>query len=136
MKTNNKKLEIKFLKQLKIFEPYIDSFANEDKVCFFENYAGFFIDQEKDVYDKMRSIEKEYNVLVYAATHEFVGDDECWSFLCVPKDKSYEETDLLEETCADNFYAFAYVWNKGCDFFSEFGTILVNSFGGGIQRIG
>ena len=33
------------------------------------------------------------------------------------------------------FYAYAYVWNKTDDFCSEFGTIGVCSFGGGIKRV-
>jgi hypothetical protein len=31
--------------------------------------------------------------------------------------------------------AFAYVWNKDDDWCSEFGSITVQSFGGGIRRI-
>ena len=33
-------------------------------------------------------------------------------------------------------YAFAYVWNKDDDDCSEFGTVALSSFGGGIRRIG
>ena len=33
------------------------------------------------------------------------------------------------------FYAYAYVWNKSDDFCSEFGTIGIRSFGGGIKRV-
>ena len=32
-------------------------------------------------------------------------------------------------------YAFAYVWNKDDDWCSEFGSVTVQSFGGGIRRI-
>ena len=35
----------------------------------------------------------------------------------------------------NTFYAFAYVWNKDCEWCSEFGTIGVKSFGGGLKRI-
>ena len=31
---------------------------------------------------------------------------------------------------------FAYVWNKDDDYCSEFGSIGVRSFGGGIRRVG
>ena len=31
--------------------------------------------------------------------------------------------------------AFAYVWNKDDDWCSEFGSVTVQSFGGGIKRI-
>ena len=33
-------------------------------------------------------------------------------------------------------FAFAYVWNKSDEQSSEFGTIAIESFGGGIKRIG
>ena len=33
------------------------------------------------------------------------------------------------------FYAYAYVWNKTDDYCSEFGTIGICSFGGGIKRV-
>lgn len=32
-------------------------------------------------------------------------------------------------------YAFAYVWNKDDEICSEFGTVSIKSFGGGIARI-
>ena len=33
------------------------------------------------------------------------------------------------------FYSYAYVWNKTDDNCSEFGTIGIRSFGGGIKRV-
>ena len=33
------------------------------------------------------------------------------------------------------FYVSAYVWNKSDDMCSEFGTIGIRSFGGGIKRV-
>lgn len=33
------------------------------------------------------------------------------------------------------YYVSAYVWNKTDDWCSEFGTIGIRSFGGGIKRV-
>ena len=35
----------------------------------------------------------------------------------------------------DRHSAYAYVWNKKDEWCSEFGDIIVQSFGGGIRRI-
>ena len=42
----------------------------------------------------------------------------------------------VEKVDVADYYAFAYVWNKDDDTCSEFGTITLSSFGGGIRRIG
>ena len=42
----SKEKAIEILKQMDIYEPYIEGFKQEDKVCFFEEFAGFWIDQE------------------------------------------------------------------------------------------
>lgn len=39
-----KEKAIEILKQMDIYEPYIEGFKQEDKVCFFENFGGFWID--------------------------------------------------------------------------------------------
>jgi len=68
-------------------------------------------------------------------THELFEFGECYSMLIIP---SYDE-DLpvveKSETEGNTYYAFAYVLNKTCPEYSEFGTIVVRSFGGGICRV-
>jgi hypothetical protein len=44
--------------------------------------------------------------------------------------------ECLDRINSKEFYAFSYVWNKSNDMFSEFGDIVVKSFGGGLKRIG
>ena len=126
---------IELLKQLNIHKPYINGFKNNptNNVCYFEFYGGYWVYQRKDVLDKMLETEKEYNCKVYAITHEFLEYNECYSFLIVPDYK--EEWDEILVKTKDCFYAFAYVWNKDCEWCSEFGTIGVKSFGGGLKRI-
>ena len=134
MKQQQKAKAIEIMKQMDIYKPYIDGFKNEDKVCFFEQFGGFWVYQEPEVEAKMKELENEYGCTVYAITHEFTHFGECYSFLLVSKYE--EEWDMLVTSEKNNHYAFAYVWNKDDDYCSEFGTVVVKSFGGGIKRIG
>ena len=70
---------------------------------------------------------------MYAITHEYTEFGECYSFLIVtdyPK-----EWATLVHSKGNTHTAFAYVWNKDDDWCSEFGSVMVQSFGGGIRRI-
>lgn len=134
MKQQQKAKAIEIMKQMDIYKPYIEGFKNEDKVCFFEQFGGFWVYQEPEVEAKMKELENEYGCTVYAITHEFTHFGECYSFLLVSKYE--EEWDMLVTSEKNNHYAFAYVWNKDDDYCSEFGTVVAKSFGGGIKRIG
>ncbi len=133
-KTATKKEKaIELLKELDIYKPYIQGFRERDQVCFFENYGGYWIDQEPELYAKMKEIEKKNSCLVYAVTHEYTEFGECYSFLIVTNYKSEWKTLMWSE--GNKHAAFAYVWNKDDDWCSEFGSVMVQSFGGGIKRI-
>ncbi len=133
---SQKEIAVRCLERLDIYKPYIRRFEVADLPCFFENYGGFWADQEQGLWNKAKEVEKEYGCLVYAITHEFFEFGECWSMLCVSKSTESIE-DCLGAFCKPGtFYAFAYVWNKTDEWLSEFGDIVVQSFGGGIKRIG
>ena len=122
------------METLGIYKPYITGFKKNDKVCFFERFAGFWVYQEPEIETKMKEIEKKYNCMVYAITHELTEFGELYSFLVLTDHKS-EWKNIVEKTDkANEFYAFAYVWNKDDDMCSEFGTVMIKSFGGGIMR--
>lgn len=125
---------IEILKQLDIYKPYIRGFKEKDHVCFFERFGGYWGYQEPKIEAKMREIEKKYNCKVYAITHEFTGFGECYSFLLV--DNYPAEWEHLIDSYGNKHNVFAYVWNKDDEWCSELGTITVQSFGGGITRIG
>lgn len=125
---------IELLKKLDIYKPYIAGFKKKDEVCFFERFGGYWVYQEPEIEAKMHEIEKKYNCKVYAITHEFTEFGECYSFLLV--DNYPEEWHYLIESYGNKHNVFAYVWNKDDDWCSELGTITVQSFGGGIKRIG
>ena len=129
-----KEKAIELMKKLDIYKPYIKGFKNEDTVCYFENYGGYWAWQEPDLMEKVKQLEEEHNCLVYAITHEYTGIGEMYSFLIVTDYE--EEWDTLLEKYGNQYYGFAYVWNKDDDDCSEFGTVALSSFGGGIRRIG
>jgi len=133
MNTAKKEKAIQLLKEMDIYKPYIKGFENSGRVCFFENYGGVWIDQEPELYAKMKEIEKKFSCLVYAVTHEFTPFGECYSFLIVTDYRSEWKTLMYTE--GSKHTAFAYVWNKDDDWSSEFGSVMVQSFGGGIRRI-
>ena len=128
-----KQKAIELMNKLNIYKPYIHGFKTNNKVCFFENFGGFWAYQEPELMAKIKEIEETHNILVYAVTHEYLEFGECYDFLYIPdyKEDWYE----ILYPAGKCFYAFAYVWNKTNDYCSEFGTIGVISFGGGIKRV-
>lgn len=130
-----KEKAIECMKKLNIYKPYIKKFEKDGTVTLFEGFGGYYIneEQESEVLNKIKEFEAETGSLVYAVTHEKFEFGECYSFLCVSK---YEEDwDYSVETTLQGSYVWSYVWNKNNDICSEYGTIGVISFGGGIQRI-
>jgi hypothetical protein len=135
-----KEIAMQCLEKLDIYKPYIRKFKSKAGIpCFFENFGGFYVDQEPEIWNKVKEVEKENGGLVYALTHERTNIGETWSMLYVPKDCETVE-DVIDKCNSlpgsRDFYVFAYVWNKSDDWCSEFGDIVVRSFGGGIRRIG
>ena len=131
LERKNKAIEI--MAKMDIYKPYIKGFQEKDHVCFFEYYAGFWAYQEPELQKKIEEIESQYNCTVYAITHEYTEFGECYSLLLVTNYKSEWKT--LVTTEGNTHYAFAYVWNKDDNWCSEFGTIGIRSFGGGITRV-
>ena len=128
-----KEKAIEIMKEMDIYKPYINGFKESDKVCFFEGFGGFWIDQEPEAHKKMQEIEQKYDCKVYAVTHELTMFGECYSFLIVTDYP--EEWDTLVYSQGNRHTAFAYVWNKDDEMCSEFGSVTVQSFGGGIKRV-
>ena len=132
-KEQRQKKAIEIMKQLDIYKPYIKGFKENEQVCFYENFGGFWVYQEPEIEAKMREIEKSYNCTVYAITHEFTEFGELYDFLIITD--YLQEWDNMFNSRGNRHTVFAYVWNKGDEWCSEFGSITVQSFGGGIRRI-
>ena len=72
-----KEIAIQCLEKLDIYKPYIRKFKSQQTLpCFFENYGGFWVDQEPELYNKIKEVEKNGEYLVYAVTHEIIADME------------------------------------------------------------
>ena len=128
-----KEKAIQYMKELDIFDEYIKGFEKNNDTCFYENYGGFWTFQDKELFAKQKELEEKYNCTVFAITHEYTEFGECYSFLLV-SDYKEEWEYTLEKVDYNKFYALAYVWNKSADYCSEFGTIGIKTFGGGIRR--
>jgi len=132
-KIERKNKALAIMKEMDIYKPYVEGFADKDMVCFFERFGGYWVYQEPEIEAKMQEIEKQFGCTVYAITHEYTEFGECYSFLYVSKYKEDWKYTLTNDN--GTFYAFAYVWNKTYEDCSELGTIGVKSFGGGITRV-
>ena len=130
-----KEVAIQCMKNFDIYKPYIKAFEKNGTITLFERFGGYYIDEhnEPELLKQIREFEAEYNSIVYAVTHTFTQFGELYEFLCISKYEEEWETTL--EDIKDG-YAWSYVWNKTDDYCSEFGTIAVKSFGGGIARVG
>ena len=134
-KEQRKEKAIEIMKKLGIYEPYIEGYKEHDHVCFYERFGGYWVNQDPEIEAKMREIEQQYNVTIYAITHEPTEFGDLWSFLCVAnKGSRYACTKSFGSFCSD-FICSAYVWNKSGGFV-EGGSVEVRSFGGGLMRIG
>lgn len=126
---------IECMNALDIYKPYIKAFEENGIVTLFEMLGGFYIteDDESELFNQIKKFEETTGSLVYAVTHEMFEFGECYSFLCVSK---YEEDwDYTVEVFGTDAYVWSYVWNKDIEYFSEYGTIGVQCFGGGIRRV-
>jgi hypothetical protein len=132
--TSQKDVAVKCLEILKVYKPYVRKFKSKAGIpCFFENYAGFYANQEQRLWDKIKQVESEFNCLVYAITHEYIEDNEVWSMLCVPENATVK--DVLDQADICDYYAFAYVWNESTEYLSEFGDVYIRSGLGGLHRL-
>ncbi|MDY4592376.1 MAG: hypothetical protein SO434_03130 [Eubacteriales bacterium] len=130
---NKKQKAIELMKKLGIYKPYIRDFKEKNRICFYENFGGFWAEQEPELMKKVNEFEKQHDCLVYAITHEYTDFGECYDFLFI---SDYEEDwEEMLYPQGNMYYVFAYVWNKTDDWCSEFGTIGIRSFGGGIKRV-
>ena len=113
-----KEMAIQCLEKLNIYKPYIRKFKSKAGTpCFFENFGGFYADQESELFEKIKEVERDYNVLVYAITHELTDMGELWSMLCISQNPDSIK-DFLSETIRGHYYAYAFVRNKTEPMFS------------------
>ena len=127
---------LRVMKELDIYKPYINAFKTKKRdICFFERFGGYYVYQEPKIENKIKELEEKNGFMIYAVTHEWMEFGELYDFLYISKYKEDQEYNIKKVGMKD-FIVPAYVWNIDDDICSEFGSILVTSFGGGIKRIG
>ena len=57
-KIERKEKAIELMKKLDIYKPYIKGFKENDEVCFFEGFGGFWAWQDEELQSKSKEIEK------------------------------------------------------------------------------
>ena len=122
---------IERMKMLKLDKPCIEAFT-KGKVWESEGYGALYEvnKEEQQIIDKF---EKEHEgCLVYHMIHNKFEFGECYSMLYVSSDVDEWPRDKYD---IEDGYVFAYVYNKDCDWCSEFGSITVKSQFGGLVRI-
>lgn len=134
--TEQKELAIIALEKLDIYKPYVRKFRSAASTpCFFIRFAGFYADQDEMLWEKIKSVQADTGCLVYAVTHEVTEFGELWSMLCVPKEAEVTDDFLSDSGFPRKYYAYSYVWNVTNPEFSEFGDIVVETYGGGLRRV-
>ena len=130
----NKKIEaIKRMKELDLYEPYIKSFEKRNEIFLSEMTGGVYeFSGDKELIEKIKEFETEYNTLVYHVIHTYTDFGELYNFLYV---SDYEEEWEFDNTDLKDGYVYAYVWNKTDEWCSEIGSIGVRGQFGGIIRV-
>lgn len=130
-----KEVALSAMKSLDILPAYINKFKKDGTITLFERFGGYYIEEynEPKLLEKIKDFEAETGSIVYAVTHEIFMFGECYSFLIISK---YEEEWEYALEDVKEGYAFSYVWNKTDEWCSEFGTVTIQSLGGGIRRVG
>ena len=122
---------IERMKMLKLDRKCIETFT-KGKVWESEGYGALYeVNQEEQ--EIIDNFEKNHpNCLVYHMIHNVYEFGECYSMLYVSSDTDEWQQD--KEDIKDG-YVFAYVYNKDCEWCSEFGSIAVRPSFGGLVRL-
>ena len=125
------KLEaIERMKMLSMSKSCINAFK-KGKVWESERIGALYEvnDQEQQIIDKF---EKDSGGVVYHIIHNMTQFGELYSILYVSKHK--DEWEIDRQDIKENI-VFAYVYNKTCEDFSEYGSIMIRPSIGGLMRI-
>ncbi|MDE7163536.1 MAG: hypothetical protein K2O44_05620 [Clostridia bacterium] len=139
-----KDVALYILDELGVSKPYVLDYESNNNVYLFDNGDVTLIQPGSELYARMKQIERDRNILIYAVTHdslEIIG--ETYSFLCIspyPEDwngmlrkcRFRSRSEYL--VSADMVYA--YVWNVKDDRCSESGFVVLHSHYGNITRVG
>ena len=104
-----KEKAIELMKILGIYKPYIKGFEQDNAVCFYEKFGGFWAWQEPELMEKIKAFEEKHNCLVYAVTHEYTEFGECYDFLYITQNIILiDSKDFLEKVNPYNLQEHEY----------------------------
>ena len=120
------------MKLLKLDKSCIDALLKNHKIWESEGFGALYEinEEEQKIVDKFK--QKHPDRYVYHMIHNKFEVGECYSILYVSSDINEWEQD--KEDIKDG-YVFAYVYNKDCEWCSEFGSIAVRPSFGGLVRL-
>ena len=123
-----KKEAIKRMKMINLFPKVIEEFEEENVVNLSEGKGILFWldDEQKRI---VSQIEREHNILVYHAIHNYTEFGELLTLFYVSDDKNEWSLDRFDLQYG---YACTYVKNLSVDWCSEFGTICFKPMNGGL----
>ena len=123
---------IKRMKALDLYKTYIEDFIDKDQIFMSEMTGGVYeFSENTELVQAVKEFEVGHNALVYHVIRSFTEFGELYTFLYV---SDYEEEWALDNADIKAGYALAYVWNKNCEWCSEFGSVGVKGLFGGIIR--
>lgn len=126
--------------QLDIYSPYTTAWKKHQLITMYENYAGFYIDPayggSEELLNKIREIEEQYGIMVYAVTHEYTSFGELYDLLYLSTSVEDDAYNKIDPAGGNSWYVPAYVLNVSEEWCSEFGDVIISTLGGGLSRIG
>lgn len=130
MKELQKKEALERIKILELHQNVYDEFLKEEKLNVSEKGILFWENEEQQ--KMIDEWEKETENLVYHVIHNFTEFGELYSFLYVSKHEEEWETDRED---LKHGYALVYVKNITDEYCSEYGSIGIKKFIGGLIRV-
>lgn len=125
---------IELLKELNVNPMFASRFQFFDKIPYFDKHTPLFEEAPREILDKVKEIEKERGLLVYAITSDDLSFGKTYSFLVV---SPYKE-DWLYLMSTERLWhrVYAYVWNVTEEWRSESGSVCLLNHYGKLVRIG
>lgn len=120
-----KKEAIRRMRKLHYFRPSVEEFKKDGKVMINEPPFGahYYIDDDEGLVQKIRELEQENNLLVYAVVRSFTNFGKMDSFLYVEDYRDeWEMFDLDIEWYSS---VMSYTFNRDYPDCSEFGSIPI-----------
>lgn len=131
---NQKKIALKYLKELNVKSAAIEAFEKDGEVYILDGTYFERIRRDGKLYSKITEIELEERALVYGVIFSSTYFGFMINFLTVsPYPEDWHLT--VSKLSPGQHLAYAYVWNTDAPELSEFGSIVVEEKGGYLERV-